>query len=352
MQRFTCRNCGNEVHFESHRCVRCSAMLGYDLESDRMLAFHPVENVWLGASTSDATLFLCANADSAGCNWIVSEPKAQCVSCSRTRTIPDLAVEGNPARWARMEAAKRHLFRSLVRLGLPIPGRQDDPAHGLTFDFLADETAADGSRKPVLTGHDNGVITINIAEADDARRELLRQRMGETYRTILGHFRHEIGHFYWDELVAGTGAQEGFRAAFGDERTDYGDALKAHYENGAPAGWRDSFVSAYATAHPWEDFAETWAHYLHIVDGLETARAYDMTLSATPGPERTNVAVAFDPYARPLASDLVAAWVPLTVAINALNRSVGQPDFYPFVLSEPVSAKLAYIHELVAGAPV
>jgi hypothetical protein len=91
---------------------------------------------------------------------------------------------------------------------------------------------------------------------------------------LLGHFRHEVGHYFWDRLVATDPHQlEEFRVLFGDDRQDYGEALKRHYDEGAPANWQDTYISMYATMHPWEDFAETWAHYLHIVDTLETAGA-------------------------------------------------------------------------------
>ena len=51
---------------------------------------------------------------------------------------------------------------------------------------------------------------------------------------------------------------------------DYAAALSSHYQIGAPAGWEEDFITAYAASHPWEDWAETWAHYLQILDGLET----------------------------------------------------------------------------------
>ncbi len=202
----------------------------------------------------------------------------------------------------------------------------------------------DGSAKNHLTGHANGLVTINIAEGDDAERERRRASMGEPYRTLVGHFRHEVGHYYWDRLVATDPARlEAFRALFGDDREDYGEALKRHYDQGAPADWAENFISTYATAHAWEDFAETFAHYVHMVDGLETAAAFGAAIG-------TGEAVA-DPYHADDPQRLVTAWVPTTVAINAINRSMGQPDLYPFVLSPAVSEKLAFIHAMIHREP-
>ncbi len=105
----------------------------------------------------------------------------------------------------------------------------------------------------------------------------MRVQMHEPYRTLLGHFRHEVGHYYWDRLIAETRWQEGYRNLFGDERASYADALDHHYKNGAPDNWQESSVSAYATMHPWEDWAETWAHYLHMMDAVDTALGFGMS---------------------------------------------------------------------------
>ena len=234
-----------------------------------------------------------------------------------------------------------------MRWGLRAPNRIEDPSAGLAFDLLGDSVEADGSLKVVQTGHDDGVITLNIAEADDAERELRRSSMGETYRTLVGHFRHELGHYFWDRLVRDATDFTEFRTVFGDERQDYAAALKRHYECGPPADWQASFISAYATSHPWEDFAETWAHYLHMVDALETARSYGINVSASFRTPTKGVDLNFEPYAASSAAQLVQAWVPLTVAINGVNRSMGQPDLYPFVLSPPVLGKLEYVHGLI-----
>jgi hypothetical protein len=307
---------------------------------------------WSALADPNGSYVFCANAESNVCNWLISasDRNALCASCKHNRIVPDLAIPDNLLRWQKIELAKRYLFRSLLRWRLPMPDRSENPRSGLVFDLKGDVSKSDGSIEKVQTGHDEGVITLNIIEADDVERESRRASMGETYRTLIGHFRHEIGHYFWDRLIRDKGIFEGFRTIFGDERQNYEEALKRHYAHGAPANWQDGFISSYATSHPWEDFAETWAHYIHIVDALETARSYGINVSAEFKYMAHRVDGKFDPYAAPSIEDLIGAWVPLTVAINGVNRSMGQPDLYPFVLSNPVVAKLRYVHDLLHSA--
>ncbi|MBJ3776875.1 zinc-binding metallopeptidase family protein [Acuticoccus mangrovi] len=344
MKRFYCNNCGNEVHFESTECVTCHQILGYEPVSATMLATTRGE-AWHGSDGAEYNV--CANMSAIGCNWLVPAggPDTLCIACRHNHTIPDLSQPQNQERWRRLEAAKRRLFYSLLRWNLPLPMRQVDGDGGLAFDFLADTVNPDGSVTPVLTGHADGLITINIAEGDDAERERRRTDMGEPYRTLVGHFRHEIGHYYWDRLVRDGGPLDAFRALFGDERIDYGEALQRHYAEGAPFDWADNYISTYAAAHPWEDFAETFAHYLHMVDALETAHAYGLLVQPGYGSEPGEVME--NPYNITTIDALIAAFVPITVAMNAINRSMGQPDLYPFVLSRPVEEKLGFVHRLI-----
>lgn len=278
----------------------------------------------------------CANyVESGVCNWLVPADSAHelCVACRLNHTIPNLSEPGNHALWADVESAKRRLIYGLFRLRLEILSKLDDPKRGLSFDIKSD--AGD---ERVLTGHSDGLITLNIEEADPAKRERNRLALNERYRTLLGHFRHEIGHYYWDRLVGEGDRLEAFRKVFGDERTDYAKALERHYE--APlADYHLRFISAYASSHPWEDFAETFAHYLHMRDTLETAQHFGFT-SDTPRPTGREPTVL---------STLLDDWQGLTVALNALNRSMGLPDAYPFALTPPVEVKLAFVHELITG---
>ena len=248
-------------------------------------------------------------------------------------------------------SGKHHLFYSLLRLKLPLANRIDDPEHGLAFDFLADSPDPTGPK--VMTGHDNGLITIALVEADDAERERRRTQMHEPYRSLLGHFRHEVGHYFWDVLVRDGGRLEECRAVFGDDSQDYDAALQAHYQNGAPADWQEHYVSQYASTHPWEDWAETWAHYLHIVDTLEMASAFGIRVKPRLMRDETLTAeINLDPY-KPDASmeEIIDAWLPLTFAMNSLNRAMGNPDLYPFVLSPTVVTKLSFVHDVVHGRP-
>lgn len=355
MKRFYCSSCDEEVYFENHFCGHCNRRLGFDPSRTAMIAVEEAgESVWSAAgakNASEAGYRLCHNHSSAACNWLVdaSSQHERCVCCRHNRTIPDLGIPENTFRWAALESGKRALFYSILRWGLPHPTAEDGAPEPLVFDFLSDTPLPDGTVERVLTGHDNGLITINIAEGDDAVREANRAAMGEPYRTLIGHFRHEVGHYYWDILIRDGGRLDAFRSLFGDERADYGQALKVHYENGAPPDWADHYISSYASAHPWEDFAETWAHYLHITDSIETARAYGMVraASAAVSGEEAPIDRVRQGYDADSAESLVAAWVPVTIAANAINRSMGQPDLYPFVLNSAVMEKLAFMHRLV-----
>ncbi|MDE1917082.1 MAG: putative zinc-binding metallopeptidase [Sphingomonadales bacterium] len=268
-----------------------------------------------------------------------------CIACQHNRTIPDLSLPENRTDWQKVEEAKRRLFYGLIKLRLPMPTLAQGAPEPLVFDFLAEAPG----HKPVLTGHDNGMITIALKEANDAKREAARLSLGEGYRTLLGHFRHEVGHYYWDMLVRDDPEElEPCRALFGDDRQDYSEAVQRHYNDGPTAGWQQSYVSAYATMHPWEDWAETWAHYMHIIDTLEMGGAFGISIAPEIGARRDlGTAIAFNPY-RPVPMErLIEAWLPLTYAVNCLNRSMGQPDLYPFVLPRPVIDKMAYIHRLI-----
>jgi hypothetical protein len=270
-----------------------------------------------------------------------------CRACRHNGLIPPMHSAENLSNWQIIERAKKRLFYSLLQLHLPLATRGEDPVHGLRFEFLADDAAA----TPVMTGHENGVITLALKEADDAAREYRRTQMHEPYRTLLGHFRHEIGHYYWDLLVHDRPALEQFRALFGDEREDYATALQRHYQQGASPGWQATHISAYATSHPWEDWAETWAHYLHIIDTTEMAAAFGVRLNPKvdlDGELRTRI--DFDPYRLGSMEELFDHWVPLASLINNLNRAVGQHDAYPFVLTPPVVAKLGFIQAIVRAA--
>jgi len=346
MKHFACQNCGQPLYFETTRCESCGLRTGYDPQRHDLLALEPVAVEWRPPDLPDARYRFCQNAEHEACNWLVPAEASEtfCTACRHNRTIPDLSMPDNLRHWRRIEQAKHRLFYTLLRLRLPLTQRPQDP-NGLAFDLLSG--SAGPSPSPVMTGHAGGLITLNVAEADDSERERVRHAMGEPYRTLLGHFRHETAHYYWDHLVGGTPAIEGFRELFGDERADYGLALERYYAEGPPPDWDDRFITAYASAHPWEDFAETWAHYFHMVDTLETAAEFGLRLRPRrrKGVDLT-AAIDFDPHGAAI-DRIVDAWLPLTFAVNSINRSMGLHDLYPFVLSPTAIAKLAFVHERI-----
>ena len=352
MRLFRCDHCSNVIYFENTVCESCGHTLGYWHETNMMVSLELAESGdhFTAPILPGKQFVYCANAQHGACNWLVEfNPGGDpyCRACRHNALVPDIADPANLARWQVIERAKKRLFYSLLRFSLPLATRNEDPVHGLSFQFLNEDAAPE----PVLTGHENGVITLALAEADDAEREYRRTRFNEPYRTLLGHFRHETGHHFWDLLIAGQPALDEFRTLFGDERTDYAAALESYYEHGAPADWQATHISAYATSHPWEDWAETWAHYLHIVDTTEMAAAFGVRLNPkvdVTGELKTRI--DFDPYRLGDIAELVEHWVPLSSLINNLNRAVGQHDAYPFVLTPAAIGKLEFIQRIVRRA--
>lgn len=325
MKAFSCRTCGNALYFGNSTCVSCGTRLAF---SRGEKAIVPVDEHGRYVDASGDSWHVCANAALSGCTWLADRPGGWCFSCDLTRRRPPDDDVLGLAQYPVAESAKRRLIVTLDNLGLPIRTRRDDPETGLAFDLLLSSP-----EHKVVTGHANGIITVDLAEGNDVHRERLRVSMDEPYRTMLGHFRHEIGHFYWQQLVTGDLSTQ-FRELFGDETASYADAVERHYGGGAPEDWRDRFISQYATMHPWEDFAETFAHYLHICDTVETASSYGLTTVASP--------TRFSSF-----RDLVAGvWVPLSIALNQINRSMGKDPLYPFVIPPPVLDKLEFVARL------
>ena len=358
MKTYHC-SCGQTIFYENSLCLACGSELGFCPTCRNMVSLVAGDDGTprCGNAKCGATLVKCANyTEHDVCNRCVATPSEEtlCDCCRFNDTIPDLTVAGNKAKWFRLEAAKRRLFYDLGELGLPYGTEADGIEPPLRFDFKADGIPQFilwrrvGNAERVYTGHAAGRITINIREVDSVEREKLRVDLGEAHRTLIGHFRHEIGHFYWDVLVKGRREEECI-AVFGDHNNPtYSEALERHYKEGAPANWPEHYISGYATMHPWEDFAETWAHYLHIIDTLETAAAFRVRVDPHAAKaDDLSAEVDFDVYRVPTIEPIVEAWLPLAFAVNSLNRSMGHADLYPFVLSAPVIAKLGYIHDLV-----
>jgi hypothetical protein len=403
-RNFRC-HCGQPVFFRNSKCLACGTPLGYDCERGLLLPLMPgpqegtwqewqassapanappddvpppplenipgqesapgvappasaegVEPAQAVAPESGEPLYKrCLNLSTpASCNWLVpvEDPVDMCRACRLNRTIPDLtdpALPDNGYLWGQVELAKRRLVSSLILLGLPVASRMsEDTERGLMFDFLRSQV----NGPHIMTGHNTGLITLNVDEADDAKREAVRKAMREPYRTLLGHFRHEVGHYYWDRLVAGTSWMEGFHALFGDETLDYAAGLQRNYDEGPPADWPLHYVSAYASTHPWEDWAECWAHYLHMRDAIDTALSFGLSvdhfdLEFTP----FTIDALYKPE-HPEAEQFLTFlnhWTRLTTMLNEMSRSMGQPDFYPFILPTEAVAKLHFIHLVVSS---
>lgn len=349
MKLFNCNICENPLFFENYRCERCGGSILYDYESLNMVTVQSnMQQELVGDNVYGKRTQYCKNHSLTGCNWLVAVegPSAElgyCRACEFNRTIPNLEDIENLAKWRKLEIAKHRLIYQLKKLKLPLVTKDESPEKGLCFDFIStniDNTA--------MTGHSDGVITIILSEADSVHREQLRKQMSEPYRTLIGHFRHEIGHFYWDRLIApNQNTLSSFREVFGDERVSYTESLKTYYSKEVN-NWDNSFISKYATAHPWEDWAETWAHYLHIMDTMETAFYFGLGINPIFQKNvKPTLNVDYDPYENPNFSEILEHCLPNFFAMNSMNRSMGMPDAYPFIVSQEVIVKLNWIHQLM-----
>ena len=335
MKLFQCR-CGQTIYFESHACVNCSAILGFDPAALDMRSLDATGTGDL-IDTLGQSFRMCQNGALYGvCNWLIPAPYGHtlCFGCRFNRTIPKLSNPENVRRWARLEMSKKRLFFTLLTLRLPLISGHRDVQHGLLLDFVED-SRTDPDRYPetfLHTGYLGGVVTINVLEADDVAREAVKVEMNETYRTVLGHLRHESGHYYWSLFAPSDEEVNRFDELFGDSQQDYAAALERYYAQGPSPDGASRCVSAYASSHPAEDWAESWGHYLHIYDVLETAAAHGVMHSA---PEYCDVRTRIE------------IWGKLSITLNELNRSIGLGDAYPFVVNPSVEEKLVYIDSVI-----
>ncbi len=358
MTLFQCSQCAQTVFFENSECGACGSLLGFVPGERNMVAFElpsanssaaddgmPVD-AWLRRGTNGAWLRPCANRiNHSVCNWMldVADEHPLCITCRLTDVIPSLDDPNNLHHWAAIERAKRRLVFSLMDIGLtPQPKTGPHDKQGLTFHLL--ENLPGGM--PVMTGHDGGLITLNIAEADDVFRESARISMHEPLRSLLGHLRHEVSHYLQQRYITGTPGEQRCKELFGDHDADYAAALQAHYSNGPPPDWSDRFISAYASSHPWEDWAETCAHYLLVIDAVQTAASWGLRLE---GPTKAN-ADEQEPQSMPLENLVIEHWLPVAQFLNAMNRSLGLPDSYPFLLPPQVLEKMKLVQDLLAKA--
>lgn len=337
MRRFSCF-CGASVGFEHTQCNLCGARLAYDVNKQRMRSLSEFGDQWRCLDNSELRNF-CVNGNQYGvCNWL-AEPECEhgfCFACGFNRTIPNQSLAGNQQRWHVLERAKKRLFVTLLQLDLPLQNGWRAPDKGLLLDFIEDQRSQPDHYPEtfVSTGYAAGVITINTLEADDIQRMAVRRAMNEPYRTVLGHMRHESGHYYWGWVLQHADLVKEVERLFGNMQGHYDEAIDAYYKNGAKANWQNRYISAYASAHPVEDWAETWGHYLHIYDALDTAYAHGQ-ISQCPG-ELT-------------MAQRLQHWCDISVVLNELNRSIGLDDAYPFLIGPVVQDKLALIDKVVVA---
>ncbi len=350
MKIYTC-TCGQSLFFENSQCLACKAELGFCPVCKTLAPLTDMGDGQFRCGNPDCgvTLAKCANYTKYHvCNRCVVVPgdgaatDLFCDCCRYNQTIPDLSVVGNREKWYRLEAAKRRLFYDLELLKLPHGTASDGFEPPLSFDFKADVIpSADfwrtmGTRERVYTGHENGHITINIREADEVERERLRVDMGEAHRTLIGHFRHEIGHYYWEVFIKGR-RESDFAAVFGDpDHPDYATALDNYYCNGPRVDWAESYASAYASMHPWEDWAETFALYLDMVSALETA---------------VQIGFLAEPWFKEDDMDwMVNRYQRLGIGLNEMSRTLGLLDMVPEIMVAPMVEKLHFVHGVCLDA--
>lgn len=355
MNTFICQHCNQAVFFDNSQCESCGAALGFDSDQLQMISLTRVHETQTLLDKKSNPYRACANRALHVCNWLL--PKASldtdlyCRACALNRYVPNTGDADASVQWAELEQAKKRLMYSLIRFGLPVVAKKDGQQQGLRFDFIDQQQNIPQNATNTI-GHSQGQITITTDEANPSEREQTRIDLGEKYRTLLGHFRHEIGHYYWDHLVANDAhwLQE-FRKLFGDDRQDYQQALASHYQNPNP-NWRMDFISEYASSHPWEDWAETWAHYFHLIDTVDTALHFGIQIRPNNAelPKTTyslRDGASADAYSSENFQELYDNYIPITLAVNSLNRSLGQSDVYPFVLNQSVFKKLDFIHQLI-----
>ncbi|PLT25188.1 MULTISPECIES: putative zinc-binding metallopeptidase [unclassified Pseudoalteromonas] len=374
MKTFKC-NCTDQLilFFESSHCLACGRTVGIDDDFDQVEPYEIDEQSGLFYKAEAPEVFYkkCDNnAQYHVCNGMVNldtfipvadKDEVLCFSCRFNETVPDLSIVEHIPLWKKMETAKRRALYTLKSLSLPLNTTIQEPESGLSFDFIADRNVSDHFVSPIIgqdvvfTGHDCGHITINLAEADDVARSQAKIAMGERYRTLLGHFRHELGHYYFDQLIANSPKKHALcKQYFGDDELDYQQALDTHYKQGAPANWHETFISEYATMHPYEDWAETWAHYMHIIDTLETAKNFSITGSTTGNEfeldEADELRLPQSAYyfnSQTSIDAILDTWMEFSIILNSLNRSMGLADAYPFVLTQAVRTKLSFIHHAI-----
>jgi hypothetical protein len=343
MRVFHCDRCGGIVAFAALACPACGAAIGYVSDQRTLRVVVPTSDPAVfrfdrGAPDDGRLMWRCLNS-AWGCNWMLPADSEDtwCRSCQLTRGRPDVGRPAAIEAWMAAESAKRRLVHQLDELSLPVEIRSDTMPDGLVFDLV--HLPGEGG----ITGHLDGVVTLDLAETDEHHRDVLRRRLGEPFRTVIGHLRHEIGHHFWARLVGQSNDLGSFRRLFGDERVDYAESVERYYADAGDAWDRTRFVTAYAAAHPLEDWAETFAHYLHILDAIDTAVAHDLV------PPDSAPLLVSDVVGTLELTVILDAWRPINTAVNAIAETLGAPAVYPFDPVGVVVDKLAFVHRQVAA---
>ena len=341
MKIFQCGHCNGELLFQNHECENCSQIAGYYDKEQVMFTFHYKNNI-LTTDQNQRAFKFCKNKSIEVCNWLLDldDEHEYCIACRLNRTTPKQTEIDDFAKWKKLEISKHRLIYQLQKIGLPLPQIIEQNV-GLRFDFISQK-----KNKNSLTGHSEGLITILLKEADSLEREKARRKFSEAYRTLIGHLRHEIGHYFWDELIRNQPEKlEEFRKLFGDESLDYQIALDKYYNSDPPENWQKSFISRYSTSHPWEDWAESWAHYLHVMDMVETA--YFFGIEVKNQKYDNAIEPPFDPYFINDFDRIIKAFSPISFAVNSINRTMGMPRVYPFKITDAITEKIKFIHQLL-----
>ena len=339
MRRFTCESCAEEVAFDALRCASCSSPLGYVPAQQAVKVLHPAAGaVSFSISGDDAEFWRCPNS-ARGCNWVLPAGTGDiwCRSCGLTPGRPD---ETNPdalAAWSTAEAVKRRLVHQLDHLALPIDPRSDATPDGLAFDLVY----VPGQFGPA--GKVDEAVTLDLADADVQDVGAPPRRVHAPFRTLIGNLRHKVGHHYWHRLVGQSDHVTPFRRLFGDERADYPAAIEPHQAAVAHHWDASRFVTGRAESHPFEDWAETFAHYLHILDATDTAEAYRL-----PDGQCEMGRPQSSPGGGTFA-EILRLWRPTAPAVNALAASLGLPAVYPFQLTGVVLQKFEFVHARVTA---
>lgn len=330
MLTFRCR-CGNRLFFDNSQCLKCHRRVTRCPECFSLTATEDSQESTFSCHHCDAVLQRCLNdLQYSVCNLAVSRNDAfdLCRFCRLNSVIPDISIDGNISKWHRLEQAKHRVLEIVQRVGLPIGGPSSGLHPELSFCFKSSGV------EPVSTGHAHGRITIDIAEADSAYREQVRVQFGEPQRTLVGHFRHELGHYYWDLLVKQNRLDQ-FREIFGDETDpDYSTAQQRYYAEGPIHGWPGQYISAYASMHPWEDFAESFVYYLDMRSVLLTASHFQL--------------ISSNQYES--LPEMVDQYRQVGLVVNELNRDMGLLDLVPKLIAPPIRRKVEFIHRLTCDA--